>query len=177
MSRVGKLPVEIPSGVDVTLANDRISIKGAKGELSMVLTNDVKVIKEDNNIVVNPVNKSRRSRAMWGTTRSRIYNMVHGVTQGFTKRIEVRGVGYRAALSGNILSLSLGYSHDIKFIVPDDITIKVEKQTGIEISGIDNQKVGQIAAELRALRKPEPYKGKGVRYADEYVRIKEGKKK
>lgn len=177
MSRVGKLPITIPAGVDITLADSVIKVKGAKGELSLPFTKDVEVSKEDGQVFVKPANQTKRSRALWGTIRSRINNMVKGVTDGFTKNLEVKGVGYRAALQGDILTLALGYSHDIKFVVPDDITVKVEKQTGISIFGIDNQKVGQIAAELRSLRKPEPYKGKGVRYADEYVRIKEGKKK
>jgi large subunit ribosomal protein L6 len=177
MSRVGKLPVALPAGVDVMLDEASIVVKGSKGQLSMPLTKDVVVTKEGNAILVQPVDDSRRSRSMWGTVRNRIQNMVTGVTKGWVKNLEIRGVGYRAAINGNILSLSLGYSHEIKFVVPKDITVKVDKQTALEVAGIDNQKVGQIAAEIRALRKPEPYKGKGVRYSDEYVRIKEGKKK
>jgi large subunit ribosomal protein L6 len=177
MSRVGKLPVDLPSGVEITLNDDLIIVKGSKGELSMPLTKDVSLTKEGNSVVVKPIDDSRRSRSMWGTVRNRVQNMVTGVANGCVKNLEIRGVGYRAAISGNMLTLSLGYSHEIKFIVPKDISVKVDKQTLIEISGIDNQKVGQIAAEIRALRKPEPYKGKGVRYAGEYVRIKEGKKK
>lgn len=177
MSRVGKLPIQIPAGVEVSLASDAISIKGSKGALSMPLTKAVHVTYQDNELVVAPASKDAHSRAMWGTVRSRVYNMVHGVTTGFSKQLDIKGVGYRAALAGNVLTLSLGYSHEIKFVVPSDITVKVEKQTQIEISGIDNQKVGRVAAELRGLRKPEPYKGKGVRYSNEYVRMKEGKKK
>jgi large subunit ribosomal protein L6 len=177
MSRVGKLPIPVPSGVDVDLSPMEIVVKGVKGVLSMELTKDVVVTKEGDTVVVKPVDDSRRARSMWGTVRNRIDNMVKGVANGCVKSLEIRGVGYRAALSGNLLTLSLGYSHEIKFVVPKDISVKVDKQTLIEISGIDNQKVGQIAAEIRALRKPEPYKGKGVRYAGEYVRIKEGKKK
>jgi large subunit ribosomal protein L6 len=177
MSRVGKLPIQIPAGVDVALTPDAISVKGAKGSLSMALTKAVHVTHQNNELVIAPSNKDAHSRAMWGTVRSRVNNMVRGVTTGFTKQLDIKGVGYRAALAGNVLTLSLGYSHEIKFIVPADITVKVEKQTQIEISGIDNQKVGRVAAELRGLRKPEPYKGKGVRYSDEYVRMKEGKKK
>lgn len=177
MSRVGKLPIDVPAGVDVSLADGVITVKSQHGQLDMPLSRDVLVSKEEDKIVVKPADPSRRSRAMWGTVRSRISNMVTGVTTGFTKKLEVRGVGYRAALSGDVLTLSLGFSHDVKFIVPSDITIKVEKQTIVQISGIDKEKVGQIAAELRSLRAPEPYKGKGVRYVDEYVRTKEGKKK
>ncbi len=177
MSRVGKLPVPLLSGVQVDLTPSQVVVKGAKGQLSMALTKEVVVTKEGDAILVKPSDDSRRSRSMWGTVRNRISNMVAGVADGCTKGLEIRGVGYRASISGNVLTLSLGYSHEIKFIVPKDITIKVDKQTLIEISGIDNQKVGQIAAEIRALRKPEPYKGKGVRYAGEFVRIKEGKKK
>ena len=177
MSRVGKLPVPLLSGVQVDLAPNQVVVKGAKGQLSMPLTKEVVVTKEGDSIVVKPADDSRRSRSMWGTVRNRINSMVTGVANGCTKGLEIRGVGYRAAISGNLLTLSLGYSHEIKFVVPKDITVKVDRQTFIEISGIDNQKVGQIAAEIRALRKPEPYKGKGVRYAGEFVRIKEGKKK
>jgi large subunit ribosomal protein L6 len=177
MSRVGKLPVALPSGVDVVLDEVSIVVKGSKGQLSMPLTKDVLVTKEGGAVLVKPFDDSRRSRSMWGTVRNSIENMVTGVTKGCVKNLEIRGVGYRASINGNLLTLSLGYSHEIKFVVPNDISIKVEKQTLIEVAGIDNQKVGQIAAEIRALRKPEPYKGKGVRYANEYVRIKEGKKK
>jgi large subunit ribosomal protein L6 len=177
MSRVGKLPVALPVGVDVVLDETSIVVKGSKGQLSMPLTKDVVVTKDGAAVVVKPFDDSRRSRSMWGTVRNSIENMVTGVTKGCVKNLEIRGVGYRAAINGNLLTLSLGYSHEIKFVVPEDILVKVDKQTLLEISGIDNQKVGQIAAEIRALRKPEPYKGKGVRYSDEYVRIKEGKKK
>lgn len=177
MSRVGKLPVALPVGVDVVLDETSIVVKGSKGQLFMPLTKDVVVTKDGSAVVVKPFDDSRRSRSMWGTVRNSIENMVTGVTKGCVKNLEIRGVGYRAAINGNLLTLSLGYSHEIKFVVPEDILVKVDKQTLLEISGIDNQKVGQIAAEIRALRKPEPYKGKGVRYSDEYVRIKEGKKK
>lgn len=177
MSRVGKLPVTIPSGVNITLDSDNIVVKGAKGELSMFTSKEVDIVQQDGTIIVSPANKTKKSRAMWGTMRSCIQNMVQGVTEGFSKSLDIKGVGYRASISGNILTLALGYSHDIKFVIPDDIKVVVDKQTNIVISGINIQKVGQIAAELRALRKPEPYKGKGVRYSDEYVRIKEGKKK
>ncbi len=177
MSRVGKNPVSIPDGVQVKKDGNIVTVTGKKGELSLPFTKDVSVDIEDGQVVVSPADQTKKSRALWGTFRSRINNMVIGVSEGFTKELEVKGVGYRAAVQGNILTLALGYSHDIKFVIPEDINITVDKQTSLKVEGVDNQKVGQIAAELRSLRKPEPYKGKGVRYSDEYVRIKEGKKK
>jgi large subunit ribosomal protein L6 len=177
MSRVGKLPVQIPSGVNVELDNERVVVSGSKGSLSMNLTDSVNVIKEDGAIKVSPRSADSFSRSMWGTTRNRINNMVNGVSTGFSRQLEIRGVGYRAAINGKMLTMSLGFSHEIKFIVPSGIDLKVEKQTQIDISGIDIEKVSRVAAEIRSLRKPEPYKGKGIRYSDEYVRSKEGKKK
>jgi len=177
MSRVGKLPVAIPSGVEVNLTEKEINVKGSLGQLSAQLNRLVNVTKENDSVVVQPANDSREARALWGTYRSNIQNLVEGVSKGFTKGLELRGVGYRAAVQGEYLNLALGYSHDIRYAIPEGITIKVEKQTAIEITGADKQKVGQVASEIRALRKPEPYKGKGVRYADEYVHMKEGKKK
>lgn len=177
MSRVGKNPIVIPDAVQVEKNDFIVTVKGKKGELSIATTKDVSVEIEQEQVVVSPVGQSKKARALWGTFRSRINNMTIGVSEGFEKSLEIKGVGYRAAVQGNILTLALGYSHDIKFVIPDDISISVDKQTSLKIEGIDNQKVGQIAAELRSLRKPEPYKGKGVRYSDEYVRIKEGKKK
>lgn len=177
MSRVGKLPVEIPAAVTIEIAADKVSVKGPKGELVTKITGDVNVSVEGTQLWVKPANDGKRSRAMWGTVRSNVQNLVTGVTDGFVKNLEVRGVGYRCAVAGEILTLFLGYSHDIKYVIPKGITIAVEKQTLLTISGADKQLVGQVASELRALRKPEPYKGKGVRYADEYVRMKEGKKK
>lgn len=177
MSRVGKLPVAIPEGVQVTLEPGRIAIKGKNGELTTEYTSDVTVEQTDGQIVVAPANDSKRSRSFWGTVRSLVGNMVQGVTEGFTIRLVVNGVGYRAQLQGDILSLALGYSHDIKYAVPVDIDIKVEKQTLLIISGADKQKVGQVASELMRLRPFEPYKGKGVYVEGKPGRRKEGKKK
>lgn len=178
MSRVGKQPVAIPSGVTVTVNPTEIAVKGSKGELKAPLTSLVKVEVKDGNVLVLPVNKEdARSRAMWGTTRNNVANMVQGVSAGFTTKLEIQGVGYRAAADKNYLTISLGYSHEIKYAIPAGIAIAVEKQTSIAITGFDKRLVGQVASEIRALRKPEPYKGKGVRYADEQIRRKEGKKK
>ena len=177
MSRVGKYPVVVPEGVTVDLKPNQITIKGKKGELSSQLLGNVEVTMQEGQISVKPVDQTKFSRAMWGTTRSNIQNLVTGVTEGFNKSLELRGVGYRVAQKGSALILSLGYSHDVYFLLPEGIDAKLEKQTGIEISGADKQLVGQVASQIRALRKPEPYKGKGVRYVGEYVRMKEGKKK
>lgn len=177
MSRVGKLPVPIPGGVTVEHKGRRITIKGKKGELALPLTADVKVEVKDGAVTVQPADDGKRSRAMWGTTRANVSNMMKGVSEGFVKTLEVNGVGYRAAVQKNMLSLSLGFSHEIKYVLPQGVEAQVDKQTTIILSGADRQKVGQVAAEIRELRKPEPYKGKGVRYQGEYVRMKEGKKK
>jgi len=177
MSRLGKLPVEIPASVSVAIADDHVQIKGPKGELKTLITGDVNVTFDDGKVWVKPANDSKRSRAMWGTVRSNVKNVVQGVTDGFVKQLEINGVGFRSAVAGNVLTLFLGFSHEIKYIVPAGIEVKCEKPTLIVISGSCKQKVGQVAAEIRALRKPEPYKGKGVRYVGEYVRMKEGKKK
>ena len=178
MSRVGIQPIAIPSGVTVTVSPTEIAIKGGKGELKAALTSDVTVEVKDNKVLVMPVDKNdARSRAMWGTTRNNVANMVKGTSEGYTKKLEIQGVGYRASADKNYLSISLGYSHEIKYAIPAGITIAVEKQTSIAITGSDKRVVGQIASEIRALRKPEPYKGKGVRYEGEYIRRKEGKKK
>ncbi len=177
MSRVGKLPIQIPSNVNIELSGEAINVKSSTGVLSLCLTKDVVVENDGSYIRVQPARRDARSIAMWGTTRSRINNMVKGLSVGFTRNLEIRGVGYKAAMSGKILTMSLGFSHEIKLVIPSDVELKVEKQTQIEISGVDIQKVSKVAAEIRSLRKPEPYKGKGVRYVGEYVRIKEGKKK
>lgn len=177
MSRLGKLPVEVPEKVTVTLQPTAILVKGPKGELSTPTTNDVVVEFKDNKVWVKPANDSKRSRAMWGTVRANVKNVVEGVTKGYTKSLEISGVGYRAAVQGQILTISLGYSHEVKYIVPAGITVAVDKQTTINLSCHDKQKLGQVAAEIRSLRKPEPYKGKGVKYAGEKIRRKEGKKK
>jgi large subunit ribosomal protein L6 len=177
MSRLGKLPVAIPASVSVNIADTYIAIKGPKGELKTVVTGDVSVTFDEGNVWVKPANDTKRARAMWGTVRSNVNNIVQGVTTGFKKELEINGVGFRSAVAGNVLTLFLGFSHEIKYIVPEGIDVKCEKPTLIVITGACKQRVGQVAAEIRALRKPEPYKGKGVRYVGEYVRIKEGKKK
>ncbi|MGB1539844.1 MAG: 50S ribosomal protein L6 [Rickettsiales bacterium] len=177
MSRIGKNPIAVPEGVQVTLDGNKVAVQGKNGQLETTITGDVNVTYTDGQITVKPVNDSKRARSMWGLSRSLINNMVVGVTEGFEKRLEIRGVGFRAAVEGKILTLALGYSHDIKFLIPEGIAIKAEKPTLLVISGANKQKVGEVAAQLRALRKPEPYKGKGVRYEDERVIMKEGKKK
>jgi large subunit ribosomal protein L6 len=178
MSRVGKKPIAIPSGVTVTLTPNEIAVKGGKGELKAPLTADVKVEVKDGNVLVMPVDKENaRSRAMWGTTRNNVAGMVEGVSKGYTTKLEIQGVGYRASADKNYLTIALGFSHEIKYAIPAGVAIVVDKQTSIAISGHDKRVIGQVAAEIRALRKPEPYKGKGVRYEGEYIRRKEGKKK
>lgn len=177
MSRVGKNPVEVPSGVEVAIKGGVISAKGKLGALDFEAGEDVEVTQEEGKIWVKPANDGKRARAMWGTVRSRVQNMVTGVSEGFTKNLEINGVGYRAAVQGQSLNLQLGFSHDIAYPIPEGITIKCEKPTAIAISGADKQKVGQVAAEIRGYRPPEPYKGKGVKYADEVILRKEGKKK
>ncbi len=177
MSRVGKNPVEVPSDVEVAIKGSVISAKGKLGALDFEAGEDVEVTQEEGKIWVKPANDGKRARAMWGTVRSRVQNMVIGVSEGFTKNLEINGVGYRAAVQGQSLNLQLGFSHDIAYPIPEGITIKCEKPTAIAISGADKQKVGQVAAEIRGYRPPEPYKGKGVKYADEVILRKEGKKK
>ena len=177
MSRVGKHPVAIPAGVEFAMSDSRVTIKGKLGELRSPPLPDVDISVEDSQIWVRPSNDGLRSRAMWGTARSVIANMVVGVSEGFTKRLDINGVGYRAAVQGKTLTLQLGYSHDIVFPVPEGLTITCDRPNQITVSGADRQRVGQAAAEIRAFRKPEPYKGKGIKYADEWVRRKEGKKK
>lgn len=177
MSRIGKKPIAIPSGVTPTISGQTVTIKGSKGQLELTLVDDVKISQGDDGLVVNPVDDSQRAHAMWGMSRTLVANMVDGVTNGFSKTLELNGVGYRAQMKGSALNLQLGYSHDIDYPAPDGIDIKVTKPTEIIISGMDKQKVGQVAAEIRAFRPPEPYKGKGVKYADETIRRKEGKKK
>ncbi len=177
MSRVGKKPVAIPSGVTASVQGQAVSVKGPKGALALTLHDDVAAKVEGTEIRVNPVVDSKRARAMWGTYRSLLANVITGVTKGFEQRLEITGVGYRAAVQGKNLQVQLGYSHDIVFPIPEGITIATPRPTEIVISGIDGQKVGHVAAQIRAFRKPEPYKGKGVRYAGEYIFRKEGKKK
>lgn len=177
MSRIGKLPITIPEGVNASVTDGAVIIKGKKGELTSAFTSDVKVELQDNILSVQPANETQKSRAMWGTIRSILENMVTGVSEGFIVRLEINGVGYRAALKGNILTLMLGYSHDIKYAVPKDIEVKCEKPTLLVISGADKQKVGQVAAEIMNMRPFEPYKGKGVFKEGKPGRRKEGKKK
>ncbi len=177
MSRVGKNPVDVPSGVDIKIDGGLITAKGKLGELSFQATEDVEITSADNQIWVKPRDDSKRARAMWGTARSRIANLVQGVSEGFTKDMEIVGTGYRASVQGSNLNLQLGFSHDVVYPIPAGITVKCEKPTSISISGADKQAVGQMAAEIRGYRPPEPYKGKGVRYADEEILRKEGKKK
>ena len=177
MSRIGKKPVAVPSGVTAELNGRDLKVKGSKGELSMTFVEEVEVRMEDNVIYVDPRGQDKRSRSMWGMQRTLAQNLVDGVSDGFSKELELVGVGYRAAVQGKNLNLQLGYSHDINFPIPDGLTIECERPTHIKISGIDKQKVGQAAAVIRAYRKPEPYKGKGVKYVGEYIFRKEGKKK
>jgi large subunit ribosomal protein L6 len=177
MSRIGKKPVAIPSGVTPNVAGQAISIKGPKGALQITLPDDVTAKMEAGGVIVEPRNDTKRARAMWGMSRSLLANIVAGVTKGFERRLEISGVGYRAAVQGKNLQLSLGYSHDIQYPIPEGIAIATPKPTEIVVTGIDKQKVGQVAAEIRAFRPPEPYKGKGIKYAGEYIFRKEGKKK
>ncbi len=177
MSRIGKLPVELPSGVEATLNGQDVSVKGSKGTLSLTAHQDVAVKQVENTLVVEPLTKTKFGRAIWATTRALIANMVTGVTEGYNKVLELKGVGYRAQLQGKELVMQLGYSHDVKFPIPEGIDINVEKQTIVTISGIDKQLVGETAANIRKWREPEPYKGKGIKYADERIIRKEGKKK
>ena len=177
MSRIGKHPVQVPDGVKVTLDGQSLSVAGKLGELSRTLPPEVELTEKEGAIVVAPRRETKRARSMWGLSRSLVANMLDGVSTGFTKKLVISGVGYRAAMDGKILNLQLGYSHDIKYAIPDDIEVKCETPTAITITGADRQRVGQIASELRAFRKPEPYKGKGIRYENEVILRKEGKKK
>lgn len=177
MSRIGKHPVEVPSGVTITVNGQDVVAKGKNGELNFTVMDEVVVSQEDGKVVVAPKSNSRRARQMWATARTRINNLVVGVNEGFTKDLEIHGVGYRAAVKGSNLELQLGFSHDVIVPIPSDLTIACPSQTEITISGADKQKVGQMAAEIRAFRPPEPYKAKGVRYKGEYILRKEGKKK
>lgn len=177
MSRIGKYPVEVPKGVTVTLNGQDLAVKGPKGELKLTLVDEVTVEQGEAGLSVRPREDTQRARAMWGLSRTLVQNVVAGVTNGFTKTLEINGVGYRAAIQGKNLQLNLGFSHDVLYPIPEGIDIKCTKPTEIVISGIDKQKVGQVAAEIRGYRGPEPYKGKGVKYAGEYIFRKEGKKK
>jgi large subunit ribosomal protein L6 len=177
MSRVGKYPVQVPAGVQVALQGRTVVAKGKNGELKLDLTDEVEVKIEGNEVAVAPKGGDRRARTMWGTTRSLIQGMVTGVSTGFTKSMEITGTGYRAAMQGSDLVLNLGYSHEIRYPVPNGIKITVERPTAIKVEGADKRQVGQVAAEIRGYRGPEPYKGKGVRYDNEVILRKEGKKK
>jgi large subunit ribosomal protein L6 len=177
MSKVGKKPVDVPSGVTPRVEGQKVSVKGPKGELSFLVPDDVAVKLEGSQISVNPRTETRKARTMWGTSRASISNIVTGVSKGFEKKLEINGVGYKAAAAGKNLNLSLGYSHEVIYSVPAGITVATPKPTEIVISGIDRQQVGQVAAEIRAYRGPEPYKGKGVKYEGEFIFRKEGKKK
>ncbi|NIX77827.1 50S ribosomal protein L6 [Microvirga terricola] len=177
MSRVGKKPVTVPSGVTATVNGQLVKVKGAKGELSFVVPEEVTVVLENGAVAVNPRDTSKIARAKWGMSRAQVANLVEGVSKGFEKRLEINGVGYKAAVAGKMLKLSLGYSHDIDYEIPAGVTIVTPKPTEVVVSGIDKQKVGQTAAEIREYRGPEPYKGKGVKYSDEFIFRKEGKKK
>jgi large subunit ribosomal protein L6 len=177
MSRVGKYPVTVPSGVTVEIAHRILKAKGKLGELSLRLSDEVDAKLEGGKVVVTPRSETKRARTLWGTTRAHVNNMVGGVSKGFSKTLEINGVGYRAQVQGKNLQLQLGFSHDVIYPIPAGVTIKCERPTQIIISGADRQRVGQVAAEIRAFRKPEPYKGKGIKYDNERILRKEGKKK
>ena len=177
MSRTGKKPIEAVSGVTVAINDRVVTAKGPKGEQSLTLMDIVNAKQTDRGIVIEPANDTQEARAAWGTTRALIANMVKGVKDGFEKKLQIQGVGFRAAMQGKDLKLSLGFSHEVVFETPKGITIAAPTQTEVTISGADKQQVGQVAANIRAFRKPEPYKGKGVRYVGEYIARKEGKKK
>jgi large subunit ribosomal protein L6 len=177
MSRVGKKPVAVPSGVTANIEGQTVKVKGPKGALEVVLHGDVSAKLEGGSVRVDPRNDTQQARAMWGTYRALVAKLIEGVTKGYERKLEINGVGYRASLQGKNLQLQLGYAHDIVYPIPEGVAIAVPKPTEIVITGIDAQKVGQAAAEIRAFRKPEPYKGKGVRYSGEFIFRKEGKKK
>ena len=177
MSRIGKKPVEIPAGVTATVAGQTVEVKGPKGTRSFTATDDITVTLDGNMVAVQPRGTSKRARQQWGMARSMVANLVEGVTKGFRKDLEINGVGYRAQMQGNTLKLALGYSHDVNFEVPKGVTVTTPKQTEIVIEGIDQQLVGQVAANIREWRGPEPYKGKGIKYKGEFIFRKEGKKK
>ena len=177
MSRIGKRPIELPSGVEANVSGQTVSVKGPKGQRQFTATDDVTLAVEDGSVTITPRGTSKRARQQWGMSRTQILNCVLGVTDGFKKELEINGVGYRAQAQGNKLTLNLGLSHDVIFPVPDGVTVTTPKNTEIIIEGIDQQLVGQVAANIREWRKPEPYKGKGIKYKDEYIFRKEGKKK
>ncbi|SPH22501.1 50S ribosomal protein L6 [Ascidiaceihabitans donghaensis] len=177
MSRIGKKPVALPAGVSASMSGQTIEVKGPKGTRTFKATDDVTIAIEDGAVTVTPRGKSKRARQQWGMSRTMVANLVTGVTDGFKKELEIQGVGYRATMNGNTLKLNLGLSHDVDYTAPEGVTVTAPKQTEIVVEGIDDQLVGQVAANIRAWRKPEPYKGKGIRYKGEFVFRKEGKKK
>jgi large subunit ribosomal protein L6 len=177
MSRIGKKPVELPSGVTATVSGQKVEVKGPKGTRSFTATDDVTIALDGDTLTVTPRGSSKRARQQWGMSRTMVANLVKGVSEGFRKDLEINGVGYRAQMQGNSLKLALGYSHDVNFEVPAGVTVTSPKQTEIVVEGMDQQQVGQVAAEIRAWRAPEPYKGKGIKYKDEFIFRKEGKKK
>ena len=177
MSRIGNKAVAVPTGVTANVEGQTVKVKGPKGALQLVLADDVSITMDKGSITVEPRGEGKRARSLWGTSRTRIANLISGVTKGFEEKLEITGVGYRAAVQGKSLNLQLGFSHDVNFAIPEGIAIATPKPTEIVITGIDKQKVGQVAAEIRGYRPPEPYKGKGVKYAGEYIFRKEGKKK
>lgn len=177
MSRIAKHPIKLPAGVEAKLTGKKLAIKGKKGELTLDVSNDIKAEVKDGAVVLQKSSQSRHAAAMWGTTSSLIRGMIKGVSEGFSEKLVIEGVGFRASMQGKDLVLQIGFSHDVKYKVPQGIEIKVPKQTEIEISGIDKQKVGQVAAEIFLMKRPEPYKGKGINYEGRYIRRKEGKKK
>ena len=177
MSRIGKKPVPVPSGVTASVEGQTVKMKGPKGALQFVVPDEVSVAMDKGAIKLDPRNETKRARSMWGTSRTLVSNLVTGVTKGFERKLEITGVGYRAAVQGKNLQIALGYSHDVVYPIPEGIAIATPKPTEVVVTGIDRQKVGQVAAEIRAFRKPEPYKGKGVKYSDEFIFRKEGKKK
>ena len=177
MSRIGKRPVELPSGVTAEVKGQTVEVKGPKGSRSFTATDDVSITMEDNVLKIDPRGSSKRARQQWGMSRTQVQNLVVGVTEGFKKELEINGVGYRAQMQGNVLKLQLGLSHDVDFQVPEGITVTAPKPTEIIVEGIDQQQVGEVAAKIREWRKPEPYKGKGIKYKDEYIFRKEGKAK
>jgi large subunit ribosomal protein L6 len=177
MSRIGKRAVPLPSGVEATLSGQTVSVKGPKGTREFTATDDVSISIEDGAVSVMPRGQSKRARQQWGMSRTMVANLVHGVTEGFKRELEISGVGYRAQMQGKVLKMNLGYSHEVDFEVPEGVTVTCPKQTEIIVEGIDQQVVGQVAAKIREWRAPEPYKGKGIKYKDEYIFRKEGKKK
>jgi len=177
MSRIGKRPIDLPSGVEAAVSGQTVTVKGPKGSRDFTATDDVTIVVNGSVVTVEPRGSSKRARQQWGMSRTMVANIVQGVTEGFKKELEINGVGYRAAIQGNILKLNLGYSHDVDFDVPEGVTVTCPKQTEIIIEGIDQQLVGEVAANIRGWRSPEPYKGKGIKYKGEYIFRKEGKKK